>query len=135
MEIKQAPVFQEQAPEWIRQIVHSGTRDHVSNPYPALGEVVTIRLEVPAAGQPEQIILRSIPNGEQHLEAMHLVESRNQTNIWEGELLINEPKVPYRFAVQAEGRIWWLNAAGVSTSMPWQLLILRFWLIALKSHG
>jgi alpha-glucosidase len=118
MEIKQAPVFQEQAPEWIRQIVHSGTRDHVSNPYPALGEVVTIRLEVPAAGQPEQIILRSIPNGEQHLEAMHLVESRNQTNIWEGELLINEPKVPYRFAVQAEGRIWWLNAAGVSTSMP-----------------
>ncbi len=118
MEIKNAPIFQEQAPEWIRQIVHTGTRDHISNPYPILGETVTIRLEVPAQGQPDQIILRSIPNGEQHLEAMNLVERRIQTNIWEGELLINEPKVPYRFGIQAEGRIWWLNAAGVSTFVP-----------------
>ena len=118
MEIKQAPVFQEQAPEWIRQIVHTGTRDHVSNPYPNLGEIVTIRLEVPTEGQPDQIILRSIPNGEQKFEAMHLVETRSQMHIWEAELLINEPKVPYRFAIQAEGRVWWLNAAGVSTFVP-----------------
>ena len=118
MEIKQAPVFQEQAPKWIRQIVHNGTRDHVSAPYPRLGEVVTIRLEVPTEGQPDQIILRSIPNGEQHLEAMQLIGTRNHMNIWEAGLLINEPKVPYRFAIQAEGRIWWLNAAGVSTYVP-----------------
>jgi len=118
MEIKQAPVFQEQAPEWIRQILHTGTRDHVSNPYPSLGEVVRVRLEVPASGQPDQIILRTIPNGEQQLQAMSLIERRNQMNIWEGELLVNEPKVPYRFGIQAEGRIWWLNAAGVSTSIP-----------------
>lgn len=118
MEIKYAPVFQEQAPEWIRQIVHTGTRDHVSNPYPNLGEVVTIRLEVPTKGKPDQIILRSIPNGEQHLEAMQLTETRNHMNFWEAELLINEPKVPYRFAIQAEGKVWWLNAAGVSTFVP-----------------
>ncbi len=118
MEIKQAPVFQEQAPHWIRQIVHTGTRDHVSNPYPSLGEVVRIRLEVPANGQPDQIILRNIPNGEQQLQAMHPVERRNQMNIWEGELLVNEPRVPYRFGIQTEGRIWWLNAAGVSTFVP-----------------
>ncbi len=118
MEIKYAPVFQEQAPEWIRQIVHTGTRDHVSNPYPNLGEVVTIRLEVPTKGKPDQIILRSIPNGEQHFEAMQLIETRNHMNFWEAELLINEPKVPYRFAIQAEGKVWWLNAAGVSTFVP-----------------
>ena len=118
MEIKQAPVFSEPIPEWIRQIVHTGTRDHVSNPYPSLGEVVTIRLEVPVEGQPDQVILRSIPNGEQQLQSMHLVENRNQMGIWEAELLVNEPKVPYRFAIQAEGRIWWLNAAGVSTFVP-----------------
>ena len=118
MEIKHAPLFQEQAPEWIRQIIHTGTRDHVSNPYPQFGEVVTIRLEVPVEGQPEQVVLRSIPNGEQHLEAMNLVEKKGKMNIWEADLLINEPKVPYRFAIQAEGRVWWLNAAGVSTSVP-----------------
>lgn len=118
MEIKQAPIIKEDAPEWIRQIVHTGTLDHVSNPYPNLGEVVTIRLEVPTEGKPDQIILRSIPNGEQHLEAMQLTGTENQMNIWEAELLINEPKVPYRFAIQAEGRVWWLNAAGVSTFVP-----------------
>lgn len=118
MEIKQAPIFSEQAPQWIRQIVHTGTRDHVSNPYPSLGEVVKIRLEIPTVGTPEQVILRSIPNGEQQLSAMQFVETRNQMNIWEGELLINEPRVPYRFAIQAEGRVWWLTAAGVSTAVP-----------------
>ena len=80
--------------------------------------MVTIRLEVPTEGKPDQIILRSIPNGEQHLEAMQLTGTENQMNIWEAELLINEPKVPYRFAIQAEGRVWWLNAAGVSTFVP-----------------
>ncbi len=118
MEIKQTPVFQEQAPEWIRQIVHTGTTDHVSNPYPSLGEVVKIRLEIPTGGIPEQVILRSIPNGEQQLQAMHKVNGRNQMNLWEGELLINEPRVPYRFAIQTEGRVWWLTAAGVSTVIP-----------------
>lgn len=118
MEIKQGPVFSEPIPEWIRQIVHTGTRDHVSNPYPSLGEIVTIRLELPGEGQPDQVILRSIPNGEQQLQSMHLVENRNQMGIWEAELLVNEPKVPYRFAIQAEGKIWWLNAVGVSTFVP-----------------
>ncbi len=118
MEIRQAPQVQRQAPDWIRHSLHTGTTDHVSNPRPRLGERVSIRLEVPLRGQPDQVVLRSIPNGEQQLQAMRLVETRNQMNIWEAELLINEPKVTYRFAIQAEGKIWWLNAAGVSEFMP-----------------
>ncbi len=109
------------APEWIYDCLHTGTRDHVSNPNPALAEKVTIRLEVPAAGDPEQIVLRSIPNGEQQFQKMSLVASRGSMNFWEADLLVNEPRVPYRFAIQTEGQIWWLNAAGVSSQVPFAL--------------
>lgn len=121
MEIKKPISSQQIAPEWIYDCLHTGSVDHVSNPHPALGETVTIRLEVPAAGNPEQIVLRSIPNGEQQFQKMNLVDSRTSMNIWEAELLVNEPRVLYRFAIQAEGQIWWLNAAGVSSQVPFGL--------------
>jgi hypothetical protein len=28
----------------------------------------------------------------------------------EAPLKVNEPRVNYRFAIQTEGRVWWLNA-------------------------
>ena len=118
MEIRQSPFICHRAPEWIQQIVHTGTSDHISNPRPNLGEVVTIRLEIPVAGQPEQVVLRSIPNGEQHFAAMELVETNGRMNVWQGTLIVNERRVPYRFAIQADGRIWWLNAAGISGFVP-----------------
>lgn len=109
------------APEWIYDCLHTGSSDHVSNPYPALGETVSIRLEVPALGNPDQIVLRSIPNGEQQFQSMRLVNARGSMNIWEAEILVNEPRVLYRFAIQDNGQIWWLNAAGVSSQVPFGL--------------
>ncbi|MBP7212603.1 MAG: hypothetical protein KBA03_00040 [Anaerolineaceae bacterium] len=117
-QILQTPQFSEEVPEWIRQALHTGTKDHVSNPRPKLGEIVKIRLELPTVGKPDQVVLRTIPNGEQQLASMRFLKKQGRMNIWEGELLVNEPRVPYRFAIQTEGRIWWLNALGVSRYMP-----------------
>ena len=117
-QILQTPQFSEEVPEWIRQALHTGTIDHVSNPRPKLGEVVKIRLELPAVGKPDQVVLRTIPNGEQQLASMRFLKKQGKMNIWEGELVVNEPRVPYRFAIQTEGRIWWLNALGASRYMP-----------------
>jgi len=117
-QILQTPQFSEEVPEWIRHALHTGTTDHVSNPRPRLGEIVKIRLELPAVGKPDQVVLRTIPNGEQQLANMRILKKQGTMNIWEGELLVNEPRVPYRFAIQTEGRIWWLNALGASRYMP-----------------
>ena len=57
-------------PDWMEQILHTGTRDHLSNPRPRLGEVITVKLELPLEAKPEQIVLRSIPHGEQQLSYM-----------------------------------------------------------------
>lgn len=102
MEIK--TYSQNQVPEWLHNIVHTGTIDHISNPYPKMGETVVITLEVPLKAQPEQVVLRSIPNGEQQLSPMKATETRGVMQLWQGELVINEPRVPYRFAIQAEDR-------------------------------
>ena len=72
MEIK--TYSQNQEPEWLHNIVHTGTIDHISNPYPKMGETVVITLEVPLKAQPEQVVLRSIPNGEQQLSPMKATE-------------------------------------------------------------
>lgn len=116
MEIK--TYSQNQVPEWLHNIVHTGTIDHISNPYPKMGETVVITLEVPLKAQPEQVVLRSIPNGEQQLSPMKATETRGVMHLWQGELVINEPRVPYRFAIQAEGYIWWINALGFSQQSP-----------------
>jgi|LSQX01.3.fsa_nt_gb alpha-glucosidase len=118
METRKRHTSQKQVPEWLQSILHSGTKDHVSNPYPKLGETVRITLEIPIEAEPEQVVLRSIPNGEQQLSKMRVTETRGEMQIWAGELLVNEPRVPYRFAIQAEERIWWINALGVSQQAP-----------------
>ena len=110
METRKRHTSQKQVPEWLQSILHSGTKDHVSNPYPKLGETVRITLEIPIEAEPEQVVLRSIPNGEQQLSKMRVTETRGEMQIWAGELLVNEPRVPYRFAIQAEERIWWIAA-------------------------
>ena len=48
-----------QIPEYLRHLLHTCTRDHLSNPRPKLGEVVTVRLEFPSDGKPEQVVLRT----------------------------------------------------------------------------
>lgn len=107
-----------QIPEYLQHLLHTCTRDHLSNPHPRLGEVVTVRLEFPSDGKPEQVVLRTIPNGEQQLSALKKVAETDSKQVWEGQLKINEPKVPYRFAIQDEGRIWWYNAAGLHKYVP-----------------
>lgn len=105
-------------PVWMRQILHTGTSDHLSNPRPRLGELVTVKLELPLEAKPEQIVLRSIPNGEQQLSDMKPTDKNGLMQVWEGKLRVNEARVPYRFAIQSEGQIWWFNAAGIHRHIP-----------------
>lgn len=105
-------------PCWLDLLQHHVTRDFVSNPYPKLGEVVTITLEIPPDAELEQVVLRTIPNGEQQLIAMALVASERLNQGWQAELLINEPRVAYRFGVQTAGRVYWFNAAGITERVP-----------------
>ena len=105
-------------PSWLNSMLHTPTADYLSNPNPALGETVHLRLLIPSQAKPDQVVLRTIPNGEQQFTAMKVVAEEGGYRVWEAALKVNEPRVPYRFAIQTEGRVWWMNALAVSLQPP-----------------
>ena len=115
-------------PSWLEHVLHTPTADYLFNPNPALGETITVRLLIPSQAQPDQVVLRTIPNGEQQFTAMLPKSEGGAYRSWEAPLTINEPRVNYRFAIQTEGRVWWLNALGASLHSP--LALFDFKLLA-----
>jgi alpha-glucosidase len=99
-------------------VLHTPTADYLSNPNPALGETITVRLLIPSQAEPDQVVLRTIPNGEQQFTAMLPQPGQGSYRVWEASLKVNEPRLTYRFAIQVEGRVWWLNALGASLHTP-----------------
>jgi len=77
-----------------------------------------VRLLIPSQAEADQVILRTIPNGEQQFTAMLPQSGQAGYRVWGAPLRVNEPRLNYRFAIQTEGRIWWLNALGVSLQTP-----------------
>lgn len=105
-------------PTWLAHVLHVPTADYLSNPNPAMGETITVRLLIPSQADPDQVVLRTIPNGEQQFTAMTPPSEQGGYGVWEAPLKVNEPRVSYRFAIQTEGRVWWLNALGISIHTP-----------------
>jgi len=108
-------------PSWLRCVLHFPTRDYLSNPHPALGETVIVRLRAPITAPIAQVVLRTFPNGEQQLTAMQPEREAEGWRWWQAEMTILEPRVPYRFAIQTCEAVWWLNAAGISQTLPFEL--------------
>lgn len=115
------PIMPPTPPDWAQRAGHFGTPDFVSNPHPKLGETVQIALRLPIDAPVSQIILRTIPNGEQQFTAMQPGEARGIWREWTAPLLVNEPRVSYRFGLCAEDQVWWLNALGVGQAIPFEL--------------
>lgn len=105
-------------PTWLAHVLHTPTADYLSNPNPAMGETITVRLFIPSQADPDQVVLRTIPNGEQQFTPMAHHSEQGDYGVWEAPLKANEPRVSYRFAIQTEGRVWWLNALGISIHTP-----------------
>jgi len=108
-------------PDWLSQVLHFGTTDYLSNPRPRMGESVRLRLLTPADAPIEQVVLRTIPNGEQQFTDMKPGKEQAGILAWEADLRVNEPRVPYRFAIRTKEVVWWLNAAGIGQGVPFSL--------------
>lgn len=108
-------------PTWLNSVLHFGTVDYLSNPRPHLGETITVKLSVPADAPIQQIILRTIPNGEQQFIPMRATLREDDRQTWSAELTVQEKRMPYRFAIQTEETVWWINAAGASQDSPFEL--------------
>lgn len=105
-------------PDWLLTVHHDGSDLYLSNPYPALGEKVQIRLRVGAQAPVKQVYLRTVPDGEQRLTPLQPAPPTPPARWWEGTLEVSEPRTIYRFLLVAEDGVWWYNAGGVTAAIP-----------------
>ncbi len=101
---------------WTAGLHHDGSALFVSNPLPAFGETVTIRLRAPVDAPINAVFIRTAPDGEPHYEPMRVVNRDPVSTWWEGRLAVTMPRMNYRFRVMSKEGAYWLNAMGVSRS-------------------
>ncbi len=99
---------------WTAGLHHDGSALYVSNPLPTHGERVTVRVRVPADAPIQRIFLRTAPDGENKLDALHQVERDSVSAWWAGELHVSMPRNPYRFKIMTGEGTYHLTAAGSS---------------------
>ncbi|MGN7861711.1 glycoside hydrolase family 13 protein [Microbacterium sp. 22303] len=94
---------------------HDGSPLHVSDDAPALGDVVRVRLRVPAGYGPIAAArTRSNPDHEPEWTDAERIGSADGWEWWEAPVTVRNPRHGYRFLLQHEdGRIEWLNQTGI----------------------
>ncbi|MDZ4765950.1 MAG: alpha-amylase family glycosyl hydrolase [Chloroflexota bacterium] len=99
---------------WTQGIHHDASALYVSNPQPRLNEVVTVRMRVPANAPVRSVFLRSVPDGEQHIDAMRFAGQDGAVAWWEGSLRAANPLNAYRFKVYTDDAAYHVSGWGVS---------------------
>jgi alpha-glucosidase len=96
---------------------HDGSPMYVSNPSPALGDRVRVRIRIPHEfGVVTAVRTRSNPNREPRFAVASLIATIDGWDWWEAELEVENPVHGYRFLVKmGDGRNLWVNGTGVHT--------------------
>lgn len=92
--------FQFPLPTWANGVHHDGSRLYRSHTNPAINDVVRIKLRVPTAAPITKVLLRSEPDGEQHQEAMTIIDEQATYHIWAADLPAIMPSNPYSFIIK-----------------------------------
>lgn len=96
---------------------HDGSALYVSDLEPALGDVVTVRLRVPAGYGPLSAVrTRSNPDHEPEWTDASPIGSRDGWDWWQAPVTVRNPRHGYRWMLRHEsGRIEWLTQTGLHT--------------------
>lgn len=93
---------------------HDGSALYVSNPYPELGETVTVRVRVPRGADVRAVHVRTTPDAEPRF-ADAVVEAETGTDTWwAAPVEVHNPVTNYRFILEGGPTAYqWLNGTGV----------------------
>lgn len=99
----------------IDQPHHDGSALYVPNRQPRLGDIVTVRLRVPAAAGVSSVFVRIVPDGEHtFIAARQECTDAAGESWWVAELPCRNPVLHYRFLLDGGPTgVRWLNAAGL----------------------
>ena len=103
---------------WFESVHSDGTAVFVSNPSPEIGENVTIRIRMYEDAPVKQVILRSMPNGMERLDDMHISKKENGFVYYEATLHMNERRIQYQFYLVCANAIYFYTQREITTYLP-----------------
>ncbi|MEU4688671.1 glycoside hydrolase family 13 protein [Actinoplanes sp. NPDC023714] len=96
-------------------IHHDGSGLYVSNPEPALGEIVTVFVRVTSGTRISRIHARSVRDGEPVFTSATIDRRDAGGEWWRAEIEVRNPVTPYRFLIRtATGAVRWLTGWGLT---------------------
>lgn len=103
--------------DWTLGVHHDGSALYVSNLYPTLDDIVTIRLRVPKTAPLLEVTLRTSSDGEQHdipMEREAITGDASPFRIYSGNLSMRNRTMRYRFKLLTEDDLWYFTGMGMS---------------------
>lgn len=92
---------------------HDGSALHVPPGTPALGDVVPVRVRVPAGSATRAVHVRSVRDGEPHVAPARLDRTDHGERWFVAEVEVHNPVTPYRFLLDEPGGYRWLDGRGL----------------------
>lgn len=89
---------------------HDGSALYVSNPHPAIGDPITLRVQVAPQLEATRVALRSTPDGDQHFTAC---AREPGSDWWSTTVSMTNPRLRYRFLIDTPAGALTLNATGL----------------------
>lgn len=103
---------------WLESIYSDGTSEFVSNPSPSLFETVTVKLRMYEESPAQHVFLRSLHNGLEWLEEMHIVKKERGLAYYEAPLTISENRIQYHFYIVGEDIVYFYTQKEITTYIP-----------------
>ncbi|GAB1421735.1 maltodextrin glucosidase [Anaerolineales bacterium] len=103
-------------PLWAKTIHHDGSNYYLSNPWPAIGEEIQVRLTTPADVGILSVFLRARPDGEFQRIEMQKIEEDEQIITWECSIRFKQEKNHYRFKLITSKGAFYYTANGLYRS-------------------
>lgn len=103
---------------WLESVYSDGTGEFVSNPSPKLFETVKIRIRMYEDAPVKHVLLRSIPNGAEHLDEMHVLKKEHGLVYYEAELKMSENRMQYQFYLVCEDVVYFYTQKEITTYVP-----------------
>ncbi|HEX5523298.1 MAG TPA: glycoside hydrolase family 13 protein [Pedococcus sp.] len=101
-------------PDLLGQPHHDGSELYVSNPYPALGESVTVRVRVPSDADVTAVHVRTTPDAEPVFTDAVVERTTETETWWAAQIVCHNPVTSYRFILEGGPTAYqWLNGTGV----------------------
>ncbi|GEL94710.1 glycoside hydrolase family 13 protein [Cellulomonas composti] len=92
---------------------HDGSEQYVDRATPRLGDVVPVRVRIPAARPERAVWVRTVRDGEPRLAPARLERSDEVERWYVADVPVHNPVTSYRFLLDEPGGYRWLDGRGV----------------------